>query len=269
MRNRWARTTKSARRKTCLALLGGLAVVVSGAYAVHVAAEREGGKPKVPTPSITAKPVKHSKKRWASFSFTDPQRGVKFRCSLDGSRYKACASPKRYPGPLTEARHTFRVRARSRARKRVLSSPASYAWLVDWLPPTPDITHPTDPTGAMQVSDESFSIDAGVIGSLHPGTVPLSIPLTLSNPNGVPIYVTSLTVAVTDSPAGCSSATNISLTQSSASSTTPVLIQANGSVTLPAQGVAAPTIQLIDLPVSQDACRNATFSLSFTGSSHS
>jgi hypothetical protein len=269
MLKRWARTTKSARRIVCLALLGGLAVVGSGAYAVYAATERGERKPELPTPSITTKPVKHSKKRWASFSFTNHRRGVTFRCSLDGSRYKACASPKRYPGPLTEGRHTFQVRARSRTRKRVLSSPASYTWSVDWLPPTPDITrHPAGPTGSMQASDESFSISPDVIGSLYPGAVPLSIPLTLSNPNGVPIYVTSLTIAVTNSPAGCSSATNISLSQSSVSSTAPVLIQANGSVTLPAQGVAAPTIQLVDLPVNQDACRNATFSLSFTGSAH-
>ena len=270
MLNRWASTTRSAKRIVCLALLGGLAVVGSGAYAVYAAPERGAGKPKVPTPSITAKPAKHSQETWASFRFRDRQRGVTFRCSLDGSRYKACTSPKRYPRPLTQGRHTFRVRARSATRKRELSSPASYAWLVDRLPPTPGTTqHPTDPAGSTQVSGESFSIDPGVVGPLYPGAVPLSIPLTLSNSNGVPIYVTGLTVAVTNSPAGCNSATNISLAQSSVSSTTPVLIQANGSVTLPAQGVAAPTIQLVDLPVNQDACRNATLSLSFTGSAHS
>ncbi len=335
MLNRWTRTTKSARRKTCLALLGGL-VVVGGAYA---AAEREERKPELPAPSITAKPSKHSRETWASFSFRDPRRGVMFRCSLDGSRYKACHSPKRYPGPLTKGRHTFRVRTRSSTPKRGLDRPASYTWLVDRLSPTPYITKHliTDPPGSTSatfafrdrkshasfrcrldgsawrrcaspihysrlrpvqhhfyvyvhangrsdirshvarfdwnvvapVSSESFSISAGVIGSLFPGAVPLSIPLTLRNPNGVPIYVTSLTAAVTNSPAGCNSSTNVSLTQPSASSTNPVLIQANSSVTLPAQGVSAPTIQLLDLPANQDACRNAKFPLSFTGSAHS
>lgn len=338
MLNRWTRTTKSARCKTCLALLGGLAVVGSGAYVVYAAAAREEGKPKVPTPSITAKPAKHSKKRSASFRFRDHWHGVTFQCSLDGSRYKACRSPKRYPGPLRKGRHTFRVRARTSTRKRELSSQASSIWLVDRLLPTPYIIrHPTDATGSSgatfafrdrqshvsfrcrldgsawrrctspihysrfrpgkhhfyvyvhanhpsavrshlarfdwnavtQVDDESFSVSAGVIRSLYPGAVPLSIPLRLTNSNGVPIYVTSLQVAVTSSSAGCNSSTNISLTQSSASSTNPVLIQANSSVTLPAQGVAAPTIKLLDLPVNQDACRNATFPLSFTGSAHS
>jgi hypothetical protein len=256
MLSRWARTTKSARRKRCLALLSGLAVVGSGAYAVHAAPRREERKPGLPAPSITVKPIKQSKETWASFSFRDRRRGATFRCSLDGSRYKTCNSPKRYPGPLTEGQHTFRVRARSSTRKHELSRPTSYTWLVE-------------PNPVTQTSGEALSIRAGVIGSLYPGALPLSIPLTLSNPNSIPIYVTSVTVAVTSSPAGCNSSTNISLTQSSASSTNPVLIQADSSITLPAQGVAAPTIKLVDLPVNQDACRNATFPLSFVGSAHS
>jgi hypothetical protein len=337
MPNRWAKTTSSAKRKSCLALLGGLAIACSGAYVVYAAVERQEGKPRVPTPSITAKPAKHSREKWASFRFKDNWQGATFLCSLDGSRYTGCASPKRYSGPLRKGRHSFRVRARIPAPKHKLSPSASSIWLVQRLSPTPSITqHPADPTRSSSAafafrdrhhhasfrcrldgspwrrcsspihlsrlglgkhhfyvyvhanhpsdirshvarfdwnvvaqSSESFSISAGVIGSLYPGAAPHSIPLTLRNSNGVPIYVTELTVAVTNSPPGCSSSTNISLSQSSASATIPVLIQANGSVTLPAQGVTAPTIQLVDLPVNQDACKGATFSLSFTGSAHS
>ncbi len=334
MLHRWARTTSSARRKACLALLGGL-VVVGGAYA---ATERKEREPGLPAPSIMAKPSKHSRETWASFSFSDPVRRAAYRCSLDGSRYKACRSPKRYPGPLTKGRHSFRVRVRSLTRKRALDSPASYTWLVQRLLPTPYVTkHLADPAGSTsatfafsdrlshasfrckldgrpwrrcaspihysrlrpiehhfyvyvhantpsdirsrvvrfnwnaitQVSSENFSISVGVIGSLYPGAVPVPIPLTLSNPNGVPIVVTRLTVVVTSSPAGCSSSTNVRLTQSSLSSMNPVLIEANSSLRLPAKGVAAPMIQLLDLPVNQDACKNAAFPLTVTGSAHS
>jgi len=321
-----------------LALLGGLAIVGSGAYVVYAAVERQEGKPGVPTPSITAKPAKHSREKWASFEFKDNWHGATFQCALDGSRYTVCASPKRYPGPLGKGRHSFRVRARIPTPKHKLSPPASSIWLVQRLSPTPSITrHPPDATisssagfafrdrqrpasfrcrlddspwrrcaspiqlnrlgpgehhfyvyvhanhrfdirshlarfdwnAVTQTGGERFAISAGAVGSLYPGAAPLSIALTLKNPNGVPIYVTSLHVAVTNSPAGCNSSTNISLTQSSASATTPVLIQASGSVTLPAQGVTAPKIQLVDLPVNQDACIKATFPLSLTGSAHS
>jgi hypothetical protein len=82
--------------------------------------------------------------------------------------------------------------------------------------------------------------------------------------------VTGLTVTVAGSPASCESAQNIGLTQSSASPATPVTVPAGGSVTLPAQGVTAPAIQLVDLEtVNQDACRGASFPLHYTGSGHS
>src|SRR4029077_11075473 len=96
-----------------------------------------------------------------------------------------------------------------------------------------------------------------------------AISLTLANPNGVSIFVTSVIVTVPSGPAGCDSATNISLAQSNMSSVEPVKIQAHGSITLPAQGRTAPTIQLLNLPVNQDACQRARFPLSFTGSAHS
>jgi hypothetical protein len=95
------------------------------------------------------------------------------------------------------------------------------------------------------------------------------IQVHLSNPNDVPIFVTSLSVAVSGGPVGCPSAGNISVVQSGVSSSVPVEVQAHGSVTLPAQGASAPTIQLVNLPVNQDACQQAQFPLSFTGSAHS
>jgi hypothetical protein len=118
---------------------------------------------------------------------------------------------------------------------------------------------------------ENFSISTGEIigGPLYPGAPPEAIRVTLANPNDVAIFVTSLTVTVPSGPAGCDSATNIGLAQSDVSSAAPLEIQAHGSVTLPAQGRSAPTIQLVNLPVNQDACQNARFPLSFTGSAHS
>ncbi|HZE06435.1 MAG TPA: hypothetical protein VE127_14495, partial [Solirubrobacteraceae bacterium] len=50
-----------------------------------------------------------------SFSFTaDPSSGASFECSLDGSSYTSCVSPKSYQG-LAEGTHTFRVRAKNGA----------------------------------------------------------------------------------------------------------------------------------------------------------
>jgi hypothetical protein len=73
---------------------------------------------------------------------------------------------------------------------------------------------------------------------------------------------------VTGDPEGCDSADNLELTQSSASSSAPLRIPARGSVSLPAQGVSAPSIRLRELPVNQDACQRAHFPLAFSGEAH-
>jgi len=326
-----------ARRKTCLALAAALVALGSCAYSVY-AALAPGGRPGVPTPTITSKPVKRTWRTSARFTFTDRRRHASFQCSLDGSRFSRCASPTRYPGPLYGGWHTFRVRARGSYPRRELSPVASYTWLVDLEPPAPYIAkHPSEQTTATgatfaftdgeprvrfrcsldaaawracasplsyrglgvgehrfrvraidppgrpspvarldwsvvtQLGGKDFSISAsGTTGGLlYPGATPQAIHITLANPNDVPIFVTSLTVTVPSGPPGCDSATNISLVQSNVSSSAPVAVPAHGSIALPAQGHSAPSIQLVNLPVNQDACQNARFPLSFTGSAHS
>ncbi len=61
---------------------------------------------------------------------------------------------------------------------------------------------------------------------------------------------------------------NLALSGSSASSSAPLMIPARGWVSLPAPGVSAPAIRLLDLPINQDACKNAQFTLAFHGSAH-
>ena len=108
------------------------------------------------------------------------------------------------------------------------------------------------------------------MGNLMPG-VATAIRLTLTNPNGVPIYVTALTVniAADSTPPGCSSAGNVQLTQSNASSADPITVPARGSVTL-TSAPRAPQITLLNLPgVNQDVCKNKSFALTYSGSARS
>jgi hypothetical protein len=113
-----------------------------------------------------------------------------------------------------------------------------------------------------------FTITGSVTG-LQPGLAK-PIKLTLTNPNGDQIFVTRLTVAISadSTPPGCSSASNIQITQSDASSDSPITVPGNGSVTL-ASAPHAPQIELLDQPWNQDACKNASFTLTFSGSAHS
>jgi hypothetical protein len=202
-----------------------------------------------PTPKLTGYPSQTTTSTTATFTFTDSEPGVVYECRLDDDASSACSSPKTYAG-LDSGRHDFSVRAIDAAGNR--SKPASYSWTIT------------------RATSREFSITGSTTALLYPGAAAQPIALALSNPNSVAIYVTALQVSVAGSTSpGCSAATNLALTQSSASSTAPVRVPAGGSVTLPAQGVSAPTIRMLNLPVNQDACKNARFSLSYSGSAHS
>lgn len=65
---------------------------------------------RAPQTRIVRKPKRASRDRTVRFAFTSRARGARFRCSLDGRRFRPCSSPQRY-GPLAPGRHVFRVRA--------------------------------------------------------------------------------------------------------------------------------------------------------------
>ena len=115
----------------------------------------------------------------------------------------------------------------------------------------------------------SFRVSGDVTG-LAPG-VTRTITLTVTNPNTVPIYVTMLEVAIAgdSKPSGCSSSANVVVHQATGiTSAAPLTIPAGGTVevsTFP----RAPRITFRNLASSQDACRNKTFALTYTGSAHS
>jgi hypothetical protein len=136
--------------------------------------------------------------------------------------------------------------------------------------PTPTPTPIPSPAGSggggAQVGDATFRI-TGDVGDLVPGLA-LPIRLTLTNPNAVPIYVTSLTVSISadSTPPGCTSASNIHITQSNVSAADPIVVPARGSVTL-TSAPRAPQIMLLNLPgVNQNVCKNKNFGLSYSGS---
>jgi hypothetical protein len=203
---------------------------------------------RLPTPHIVRHPSDPTSATSATFSYTDRIPRVRFQCRLDDGSWRSCP-PRITYRPLGVGEHDFLVRAVK--LPAFPSYPASFRWRV------------------MAPSGASFSISSGSIGPLYPGAAPLTIPLTLTNPNGVPIHVSSISVSIAHSPPGCDGATNISLVQSNASTVAEIAVPASASVTLPAQGVTPPTIALIARPVNQDACRNGAFSLHFSGSAGS
>ncbi len=249
---RGGRAGSSAIPGALIATLGVAAClgVVAYAAASHGAAgtrtERRPASLRLPTPTITNHPNKLATSTRARFGFAVRGRNPRFQCRLDRRGWRACRAPIVFAG-LAPGNHVFSVRALDRRHRRRHGRAARFRWSL--------------------LAPKDFSIvpQLAGLGSLYPGAPPVALPLTISNPNPVPIYVTSLRVAATTNPPGCASAANLDLTHSSVSSAAPLRVPAGGSVGLPAEGASAPAIQLRDLPVNQDACQRAQFPLAFFG----
>jgi hypothetical protein len=118
----------------------------------------------------------------------------------------------------------------------------------------------------LTVVERRSSIDGDISAQLYPGGgVPLD--LLLTNPHGVDIRVTALTVnvdATTTNP-NCSGDANYGVTQYSGSYP---LVLPPGSTRLSAlveDSSNWPQVWMHDLPTNQDACRGAVLSLSYSG----
>lgn len=206
--------------------------------------ERVQGAGSLPKPKITMHPNKLATSTRAKFGFGVRAGKPRFQCQLDGRSWSACQSPVAF-SKLAAGGHSFSVRVAS-ARGRH-GSAARFRWRV------------------LEPLDFSITPQLARLGALYPGAPPQALPLTITNPNPVPIFVTGLQVRAMADPAGCASAENLILAGSSASSTAPIKVPASGSLSLPAPGISAPSIQLRDLPVNQDACQRTQFSLAFSG----
>jgi hypothetical protein len=206
--------------------------------------ERSQGAGSLPKPKITMHPDKLATSANAKFGFTVRAGKPRFQCRLDARAWGACQSPVSF-SKLTAGSHSFSVRSVGPRKK--YGKTARFRWQV------------------LEPKDFSITPQLGGLAALYPGAPPQALPLTISNPNPVPILVTSLQVNATADPPGCGSAENLVLSGSSASGAAPIKVPANGTVSLPAAGASAPLIQLRDLPVSQDACQRAQFPLAFSG----
>ena len=96
----------------------------------------------------------------ASFEFNANEQGT-FQCSLDGSGFSSCGSPKNYTG-LAQGSHTFAVRAVDVAGNQD-ASPATRTWTVDTL--VPDTTISGGPNGLTNQTTASFAVGATEPGS--------------------------------------------------------------------------------------------------------
>jgi VCBS repeat-containing protein len=117
--------------------------------------------------------------------------------------------------------------------------------------------------------NQTFAISGNLAGTLTPGRK-MPLDLSLTNPQPFDVKVTSVAVTLEESTnkPGCSGTQNFKVTQIPAARY-PITLAAGQTRTLAQLGVAAadrPQVEMLNQPWSQDACKNASITLSYGGS---
>lgn len=173
----------------------------------------------------------------------DDDDDASFECSLDGSTFRTCESPKRYRD-LGLGQHCFDVRHRTRAGR--VGPPTRWCWTI--------------------IVDQGFPISGDIDDPFLPGlsrTVDVSV--TNPYPFALRVFDVKVAVAPTTSQPGCAGTTNLVPTRQL---TQELVIPANSTRRLSELGVpdtAWPELTMPNLPVSQDACRLARMTLRYSG----
>jgi hypothetical protein len=197
-----------------------------------------------PPPVFTKTPPDSTTLTKAAFRYSDAEKKTKFQCELDGAAYAACSKSKRYKGLVTGV-HAFCARALDKAGNT--SAPKCATWVV---------------TPASVTFSVSGGPQAGAL--LYPGGAAAPLDLVFTNPHPAPITVTGVTVTVTGTSAGGCGAANFTVSQQLQATPT---VPAKSTASLQALGAAQsqwPQLRMLDAG-NQDACRNATVNLAYTG----
>jgi hypothetical protein len=213
-----------------------------------------------PKPTIVG-PNSKSDSTAATFTMSDGEANVSYRCQMDGSGFQPCPNPKTYT-LLAPGTHEFDAEAVDQAGN--VSPYNGWKWTINGL----------------SGSGQSFQIHInGTLPSLYPGGASDPIDLTLYNPNSAPIYVNGLTITLASvtRAAGVTqpcSTSDFSLTGLGAGAnlgTSPIMVPAGGMQTLTGAGLGAylPTVRMKDSGVSQDGCQGATLNFTFGGTAQS
>ena len=120
-----------------------------------------------PETTITSGPPGSTFQTSASFAFSASETSA-FSCSIDGSVFEACTSPKTYSG-LTVGTHTFQVRATDVAGNTD-ATPAGRSWTISISTPYTDAVRADIPTGWWRLGESSGTTAFDSSGNNRHGT---------------------------------------------------------------------------------------------------
>lgn len=116
---------------------------------------------------------------------------------------------------------------------------------------------------AASAAQSEMSLTGNVPGLLYPGAKAEPVSVTLENPSGATLYFTRVAVTVQSTDAsGCRP--DWFRTSAAGIPAEGIAVPARSSITLPARGVRAPTIRMLDSGSDQDACQDARVALTYS-----
>lgn len=108
-----------------------------------------------PETTITSGPSGPTASTDATFTFSSPEAGSTFECSLDGGGFSGCSSPKTYSS-LSDGGHVFQVRAVDRAGN-VDGSPDRRDWSAH-SPPSISLSGPLADAQGNPLTDDAYDL---------------------------------------------------------------------------------------------------------------
>jgi hypothetical protein len=294
MLGRWARGSGTAAR-ALVVLAAVCCCLAAAAYAATKPGVGSGsasgrGATRPLQPRFTQFPAARTEERLAEVDFAQPPRppararpgrAPVYECRLDGEGWEACEGPVALRG-LALGGHRFAVRAVDAAGR---SGPADErSWRVVKAEPATPAPSPEAPAAVPSVTvapslpvvppEEEKAVippeegplrvtaDTSALAPLLPGAAAQPLPVTIENESSEPALITSLEVVAVSPVADCA-VDNFELGHSGVSTTLPLEVPAEGSASLPAPGIAAPTLAMRALPVDQDPCQGIQLQLYF------
>jgi hypothetical protein len=223
-------------------------------------------------PKIVLGPPASTTGKTASFSYSDVDPHVGFRCALDSAPLAPCSVQGIWYGSLHKGSHVFSVAAQ---RGHLLSARSLWKWSVLVRPAekhaVTDLTGPAAASSPLQASAGHFDITGKVGQFLSPGHG-APVDLTFTNHSSEPIAITSVDITIRDSTTrrgienyDCLGSKNLAVLRTMAASP---LIPAHTTVSLRELHVPEsewPIVFMPNLPTNQDACKDTTFFLDFSG----
>jgi hypothetical protein len=178
---------------------------------------------------------------------------------------------------LSIGRHRFEVRGVNASDQA--GSAAGRAWKVSEsaAPAPPQAAGVAAPAQPESVPEEPttpqgqpFSIEPqlSALHDLYPGAPAQPLPVSVSNPNPEPIFLTALSLTVATNQSGCDGASSFEVLPAGVSESAPLEVPSGATVDLASEGTMPPAIAMRNLPSSQDACKGAELQLLFNGQAH-